>query len=93
MGDALGPVKTRFKNADDFIAYVEEVKPMILDVQTVARLRGDKVMLAESAKLLKLFANDSAILRAGIQKVQKPDGSIEMGISADAWALLRKTAG
>lgn len=80
---------TVFKDVDAFLAEMLEAKPMIEEVRTLAQQRADGNMVKEAEKLLTLFANDCQVLRELARRIQKPDGSIHMSFTQDAWNFLR----
>lgn len=83
-------VKTTFRNQQEFITYLQEVRPTIVKTRQLAKQRNEGRIVAKCDNVLRLFENDSALLREAYNKIQKPDGTLEMGFSQDAWALLAK---
>jgi len=80
-------VKTSFRNVDEFIEYLSEVRPLLEVIAATGRPEDGAVQNARKA--LKMFEDDCAPLRTQYDHMKKPDGSVEIGFSADAWAMLR----
>lgn len=82
--------KTRFRTAEELIEYLSEVRPMVemmLQVSGQDHSTKGRHMFQQAEKLMK--ALDPEFLR-GCFKPNRPDGSMEIGFTADAWALLQK---
>lgn len=82
-------IQTRWATVEDFLAYLEGTRPLLEDVRFVALQLGDVETVETAEQLLTLYANDSALLRQLAERLRKPDGSVELGFSQEAFNILR----
>ena len=82
--------KTVFKDAEEFVQHVEELKPFLAEMRELLRLFPNPEIASDLPRLESVFANDSEFLHEQAARLAKPDGRIELGFTQDAFLLLRQ---
>lgn len=77
--------KTVFGTVDECIASLREELPLLRLAAKMARARHDRKRLAEAERLIA-FLEDTEKMRAHLQSLAKPDGSVHFAFTPEAWA-------
>lgn len=79
------PITERYNSVDDAITSLKQTWSLTAAImRNHARATNDPKRTEQLAKIEALFADDCQLLRRQLEKIQKPDGSIEFLFSPEA---------